>query len=559
MDPVRFETRPDAYKHWTLDLSAAAQTGVARLVLDIQEEGGLRPGYVLKLNSYDLGVDVELADAVQRVRFEHPEVRTIVFTSGKDRIFSSGANIYMLGSSTHAFKVNFCKFTNETRLYLEEASALSGIKSIAALNGIASGGGYELALACDEIYLQEDGNSAVSLPECPLLGVLPGTGGLTRLVDKRKIRRDHADVFSTLAEGIRGKRAKEWALVDDVIARSKFVETTTKRAEALAAASPRAQAKGAGVALAPMEVVRSENGGKVVSTYKYVTLSIDPKSRVAELEMRGPDHAPAANADELRKQGSTGNWALRAFRELDDALLDLRFNWLDVGLLVLKTRGDLEKVREADEALAKLVASGDWLANEIQLLQRRVLKRVDVTSRSLFALIDEGSCFAGSLLELALASDRIYMKDDEDQEDAIRVALSSANFGPFPMGNGLTRLASRFLRTPEQVEKLRGQKEPLTTQDASKAGLATITPDAIDWDDEIRVAVEERAAMSPDAMTGMEASLRFGGPETLETKIFGRLSAWQNWIFTRPNATGEKGALTMYGKPERPTFDMRRA
>jgi benzoyl-CoA-dihydrodiol lyase len=562
MDPVRFETRPDAYKHWTLDLSAAEKTGVARMVLDIQEEGGLRPGYVLKLNSYDLGVDLELADAVQRIRFEHPEVRSIVFTSGKDRIFSSGANIYMLGSSTHAFKVNFCKFTNETRLYLEEASTESGIKAIAALNGIASGGGYELALACDEIYLQEDGNSAVSLPECPLLGVLPGTGGLTRLVDKRKIRRDHADVFSTLAEGIRGKRAKEWALVDDVVARSKFVETTTKRAEALATASPRAQAKGAGVALAPHEVARSlpeGANGKLVSAYKYVTLSIDPKARVAEVVVRGPDHAPPKSGDELRKLGSTANWALRAWRELDDAILDLRFNHLDVGLLVIKTRGDLEKVREADEALAALVKSGDWLAREIQLLQKRVLKRVDVTSRSLFSLIDEGSCFAGSLLELALASDRVYMKDDEDHEDEIRVALSSANFGPMPMGNGLTRLESRFLRTPAQVGKLREQTAPMGTHEASKAGLVTITPDAIDWDDELRVAIEERASMSPDAMTGMEASLRFGGPETLETKIFGRLSAWQNWIFTRPNATGEKGALTMYGKPERPTFDMRRA
>jgi benzoyl-CoA-dihydrodiol lyase len=559
MDPVRFETRPDAYKHWRLDLSAAERTGVARLVLDIEEESGLRPGYVLKLNSYDLGVDMELADAIQRIRFEHPEVRALVFTSGKDRIFSSGANIYMLGSSSHAFKVNFCKFTNETRLYLEEASHESGITSIAALNGIASGGGYELALACDEIYLQEDGSSAVSLPECPLLGVLPGTGGLTRLVDKRKVRRDHADVFSTLAEGVRGKRAKEWALVDDVIARSKFAEVTTKRAEALAAASPRAKAKGAGVALAPIEVSRSEGGGKLVSTYKYVTLSIDPKARVAELEMRGPDHAAPTSGEELRKFGSVGNWALRAFRELDDALLDLRFNHLDVGLLVLRTKGDLEKVRGADEALAKLVSEGDWLAKEIQLHQKRVLKRVDVTSRSLFALVDESSCFAGVLLELALAADRVYMKDDEDNEDAIRVALSSANFGPMPMGNGLTRLASRFLRTPEQVAKLREEKAPLGTHDALAAGLVTLTPDAIDWDDEIRVAVEERASMSPDAMTGMEASLRFGGPETLETKIFGRLSAWQNWIFTRPNATGATGALTMYGKPERPTFDWRRA
>ena len=558
MDPVRFDTHPDRYRHWRLDLSSAEKTGVAKLVLDVKDDQGLTPGYILKLNSYDLGVDIELADAISRLRFEHPEVRALVFTSGKEKIFSSGANIYMLGSSSHAFKVNFCKFTNETRLYLEEASAESGIKSIAALNGIASGGGYELALACDEIYLQEDGASAVSLPECPLLGVLPGTGGLTRLVDKRKIRRDLADVFSTLAEGVRGPRSKEWNLVDGVIPRSKFVDSVRERAQKLAAESKRASAKGAGMTLTDVEPKRESSGKKHTSTYQHVTIAIDSARRVAELTVRGPTAAPPSSGDELRKQGDKA-WMVQAFREIDDAILDLRFNHLEVGTLVIRTKGDLDAVRAHDQALASMVRAGDWLAREVQLLQKRVLKRLDVSSRSIFALVEEGSCFAGSLLELALAADRVYMKDDEENENGIRVALSSANFGPLPRGNGLTRLQSRFLGNPKLATDLEAREAPLTTREAKKAGLVTIAPDAIDWDDEIRVAIEERASLSPDAMTGMEASLRYGGPETLETKIFGRLSAWQNWIFTRGNATGERGALTMYGKPERPEFDWRRA
>jgi benzoyl-CoA-dihydrodiol lyase len=387
--------------------------------------------------------------------------------------------------------------------------------------------------------------------------VLPGTGGLTRLVDKRKVRRDHADVFSTVAEGIKGKRAQEWRLVDGVHARSKFNETVAKRAQDLGNASTRAKASGEGMKLPELTVGRTHEGAVYTATYKYVTMKLDEKKRVAELEVRGPDHDAPKTAEEMRKLGASW-WAVQAFRELDDAILDLRFNFLDVGLVIIRTKGDLDKVVAHDKALVSLAAS-DWLGKEIALLQKRVLKRVDVTSRSLFTLIEEGSCFAGSLLELALASDRVYMKDDEDNEDGIQVALSPANFGPLPMGNGLTRFQSRFLYDPKKAEELKGREGRMNTQDALKAGIVTIAPDAIDWDDEVRVAIEERAAMSPDAMTGMEASLRYGGPETLETKIFGRLSAWQNWIFTRPNATGQKGALTMYGKPERPEFDWRRA
>ena len=529
--PVRFETHPDRYKHWKLSFDGA----VARLAMDVQEDGGMRPGYPLKLNSYDLGVDIELADAIQRIRFEHPEVKALVFESAKDRIFCSGANIYMLGSSTHAFKVNFCKFTNETRLYLEEMSEGSGIASLCALAGTASGGGYELALACDEILLSDDGSSAVSLPECPLLGVLPGTGGLTRVVDKRKVRRDLADAFCTLAEGVRGKRAVEWGLVDETAPRAKFEEAKKRRADALVAKSKRKP-------FAPMKL-------SPLGDSKYVHCAID--GRTAKITVKAPDSAQPETPEALEKMGDAA-WCVRAFRELDAALLDLRFNHPLVGTVALETSGDAAAVLAVDAMLAKYKDHG--LVNEVRLFMRRVLKRLDVTAKTFFAIIAPGSCFAGTLFELALAADRIYMKD----EDGVAVQVSEMNAGAYPMGNGLTRLQSRFLKEPERVNRVLETRGPIDTQSASKLGLATFTPDDIDWDDEIRIAFEERASLSPDAMTGMEASLRFAGPETLETKIFGRLSAWQNWIFQRPNAVGERGALTMYGRPERPEFDWRR-
>ncbi len=551
--PVRFETSPAQYRHWRLEfptVAGLAPGSVARIVMDVVEEGGMRPGYVLKLNSYDLGVDIELADAIQRVRFEHPAVRAVVVTSGKDRIFCSGANIYMLGSSTHPFKVNFCKFTNETRLYLEELSAGSGIPVLAALNGTASGGGYELALACDDILLQDDGNSAVSLPEVPLLAVLPGTGGLTRVVDKRKVRRDLADVFSTLAEGVRGKRSIEWRLVDEIASRSRFDAAVAARLAKLSARATRT-ATGEGMALTPLTAQRTEHG----TAYSYVTVAVDTARRLAEITVKAPEGPTPETPDALRAAGCA-QWHVAAWRELDDALLDLRFNHLEVGLIVLRTAGDPEAVRSADRSLLRMADAGDWLAREVVLLRKRVLKRLDLSAKSLFALIEPGSAFAGSLFELALAADRIFMLDDGESKTTL--SLSPMNFGPFPMSNGLTRLATRFLYDPTVVDKLRDVSDPLDASDAMKKGLVTFAPDPIDWEDEVRVAVEERTSMSPDAMTGMEANLRFAGPETLETKIYGRLSAWQNWIFQRPNAVGPRGALTMYGKPERAVFDVRR-
>jgi benzoyl-CoA-dihydrodiol lyase len=535
--PVRFETHPSRYLHWRLEI----QPPVARLLMDVQEDKPLRPGYPLKTNSYDLGVDIELADAVERLRFEHPEVRCLVISSAKDRIFCSGANIYMLGSSSHSFKVNFCKYTNETRLALEDASRHSGLKSIAAVNGACAGGGYELALACDEILLVDDSSSAVSLPEVSLLGVLPGTGGLTRVVDKRKVRRDLADVFSSLGEGVKGRRAVQWRLVDETAPLSKFEARVAERAAALCASAP--ERAGSGVALEPLEGRHSEAGVE----HRHVSLTVDASARTGRLTVRGPEAGEPDDAAGLRKRGSE-LWALRCFRELDDALLDLRFNRPEIGVIVLETRGDVERVLAADRAL--VASRDDWFAREVLLRMSRTLRRLDLTARSLLAVIEPGSCFAGSLFELALAADRSYMLSGVD--DGPEIALDALNLdGLLPMSNGLTRLATRFLGVDVPVLEAGAR---LDADAALGAGLVTFAPDEIDWEDEVRLAVEERASLSPDALTGMEANLRFAGPETMETKIFGRLSAWQNWIFQRPNAVGPTGALSLYGKPERPKF-----
>jgi benzoyl-CoA-dihydrodiol lyase len=542
---VSFETSPDRYKHWRLTIDGA----IATLALDVKEDGGLRPNdYKLKLNSYDLAVDIELADALQRIRFEHPEVHAVVITSFKPRIFCAGANIFMLGSSSHGFKVNFCKFTNETRLGIEDMSATSGVRFLAAVNGICAGGGYELALACDEIYLVDDGSASVALPETPLLGVLPGTGGLTRIVDKRKVRRDLADAFSTLTEGVRGKRAVEWRLVDRVVPTSQFKDVVAARAQELAARSDR-PAAGAGITLGPLGP--TIDGDTI--RYRYVAGMIDRGKRVCELTVTAPDSAQPKTPEEFVSAGDQA-WALRAFRELDDAFLRLRLNEPDIGTVLVRTTGDPQTVLDVDAALD--AHRDHWLVREVIGQIRRTLKRIDLTARSIFAIIEPGNAFAGTLFELALAADRSYMFDHPDEPNTIQ--LSAMNGGAYPMSTGLSRLETRFLGEPDSVRAALAHDGPFDAHEALEAGLISFAPDDMDWDDEVRMAVEERTAFSPDALTGMEANLRFAGPETMETKIFGRLTAWQNWIFQRPNAVGERGALTVYGKEGRPQFDWKR-
>ncbi|PYO18332.1 MAG: benzoyl-CoA-dihydrodiol lyase [Candidatus Rokuibacteriota bacterium] len=550
--PVDFRTEPARYKHWKLTFDGP----VATLTMDVQEDGGLRPGYELKLNSYDLGVDIELYDALQRLRFEHPEVGAVILTSGKDRVFCAGANIRMLGQSSHAWKVNFCKFTNETRNAIEEASGESKQVWLAAVNGPCAGGGYELALATEWIVMADDANTAVSLPEVPLLAVLPGTGGLTRLVDKRKVRRDRADFFCTTEEGVKGKRAVEWALVDEVVPRSRLAEAAQTHARALAAKTDRPR-NARGVAL--RQIRRTIANDDELVRYDRVTARIERRRGLAEVTILGPGDAPPADAAAAIAQGDQF-WPLAVARELDDLILHLRTNEDAIGLWVVRTEGAADTVETYDRLL--LGHPGDWFLREVRLYLKRVFKRIDVSSRSMFALIEPGSCFAGTLLELALAADRSYMLHGTrpgDSAPPAAIRLTAANFGAYPMINGLSRLATRFLAEPGRVDDLKGRAgQDLDAAAAAEAGLVTFTPDDIDWDDEVRLALESRAAFSPDALTGMEASLRFAGPETLESKIFGRLSAWQNWIFQRPNAVGPKGALQVYGTGERSDFDRRR-
>ena len=546
---IDFETDPSRYRHWRLDVDEP----IAYLTLNVKEDGGLVPGYELKMNSYDLGVDIELHDAVLRLRFEHPGVKAVVIRSGQERVFCAGANIRMLSQSSHAHKVNFCKFTNETRNGIEEAGASSGQRYIAAVSGSAAGGGYELALAADHIMLIDDRSSSVSFPETPVLAVLPGTGGLTRIVDKRKVRRDLADIFSTLEEGVRGKRAVEWRLVDEVVPKSAWEPSVRERALELAARSDRPE--GAGVTLERLTREFSPSG----VVYPHVRIDIDRERRMAELTVGGPTTAPPEDGDAAVREGSAF-WPLAMARELDDAILHLRFNEPELGLIVLRTTGDGRRAMEYDTLLES--ARGHWFIREVVQYLKRVLKRLDLTSRSIIALIEPGSCFAGTLAELAFAADRSAMLEGTFKGGSGQPAgltLSSLNFGAYPMSNGLSRLTTRFLGEPASVDRARGQVGvSLAAATALELGLVTVTYDSIDWADEIRIMLEERASFSPDALTGMEANLRFPGPETMETKIFGRLTAWQNWIFQRPNAAGEEGALRRYGSGQKPAFDRKR-
>lgn len=545
---VLFDAAPESYRHWKFKVDGR----VATLLMDVNEDAGLRPGYKLKLNSYDLGVDIELHDALQRIRFEHPEVACVVISSAKDRMFCAGANIYMLGLSSHGWKVNFCKFTNETRNGMEDSSHEDGLKFLAALNGTTAGGGYELALACDEILLVDDRSSAVSLPETPLLGVLPGTGGLTRVVDKRKVRRDLADLFCTNADGVKGERAKQWGLVDEIAAPAKFAGLVEERAKKLAAGSTRtAEAKG--IRLNALKRKMDDAGYH----YEHVDVGFDRAARAVTVKVRGPREAQPKTIEEIHAAGDAW-WPLAMARELDDAILMLRTNEPELGLLLLKTEGDAAAVLASDALMMEF--REDWLVRETIGTLRRTLARLDVSSRSIFSIIEAGSCFAGTLFELALAADRSYMLGAAEEEAALpKIALSEMNFGLFPMVNGAGRLAARFHSDAEKMEglkKLRGQE--LDGEAALEAGLVTVAPDDLDWEDEIRIAIEERVSLSPDALTGMEANLRFAGNENLLTKVFGRLSAWQNWVFIRPNATGEQGALKVFGKGSKAKFDWER-
>lgn len=545
---VDYQTDPSLYRHWKLKFEGP----VATLVADFDENGGLRPGYKLKLNSYDLGVDIELNDAVNRIRFEHPEVRTVVVTSAKEKVFCSGANIFMLGVSSHAWKVNFCKFTNETRNGLEDSSAHSGLKFLAAVNGACAGGGYELALACDEIILVDDRSSAVSLPEVPLLGVLPGTGGLTRVTDKRKVRHDLADIFCTTTEGVRGQKAKDWRLVDDIAKPAQFAAKVQERALELAKLSDR-PANAQGVKLPPVTRTIEDNALR----YPNVTVEIDRAKRTATWTVKAPQGAQPTTVAEIEAAGAAW-YPLQMARELEDAILSMRTNELDIGTWLIKTEGDSAAVLAMDAVLA--ANANHWLVRETTGLLRRTFSRFDVSSRSLFALIEPGSCFAGSFLELALACDRSYMLIlPDDAAKTPKITVGDLNFGTFPMATGQSRLARRFYDEQPAMDAVRATKgQPLDADAAFKLGLVTSNPDDIDWADEVRIAIEERVAMSPDALTGMEANLRFNGVENMVTRVFGRLTAWQNWIFQRPNAVGEKGALKVYGKGEKAAFDWNR-